>query len=208
MTISKFKTTSLNDHYFLLASHLPPGEGFEKSFDSNDDLGKLFKAMAIEHRRFQFSTENLLDELDINQTDKLINEWEKSVGIPNSCFSTNESKAKRQLQILQVYTKFGGVQIASDFKRVALVFGIDVNVETGVSEASFPLKFPIGFLDSKKTATHTIFIEIIPLQQTGPIFPLPFPLPFNTNDKAFLQCIFDKLAPANVKVIIIYEGDL
>ena len=39
-------------------------------------------------------------------------------------------------------------------------------------------------------------------------FPIPFPIPFSTGGKTFLQCIFDALAPANVKVVIINEGDI
>ncbi len=203
-----FDPLSINDNHFLLASHTPPGKAWEKVFDKDDDFGKLFLGLAVEFYRFQVLEKKLFDEMDIRQANELLIEWEKSVGLPDSCFITEgESVETRRIQIEQKFSSFGGVQEKEDFIRVADIFGYDISIKTGKQVGFFPLQFPIALFSDAKAVTHTFFIVINEVGPTGG-FPLPFPIPFDAGENTFLQCIFDKLAPANVKVIIINEGDL
>jgi uncharacterized protein YmfQ (DUF2313 family) len=203
-----FTPISINDHQFLLASHMPKGFFWEKSFDQEDDLGKLLLGLASEFLRFQELEAKLSTEINIKNTDELLEDWEKSVGIPNSCFDTNISTPERRSRVLQVFSKFGGVQTADDFIRVADFFGFDVIIKTGKKFGTFALAFPIIFSSSTKAATHTIFIELNQFLTESNQFALLFPLNFSIGGKDFLQCIFDKLAPANVKVIVVNKGDI
>lgn len=225
-----FKPLSLIDEQFLLASHMPQGRIFEEAFNIEDDFGKLLLAIATEFVRQQVLKEKTFIEMDINETEELLTEWEQSVGIPDDCFDINISISKRQNQVLQKFSKFGGVQLGADFIRVALSFGFVVEVKTGSNPGSFPLTFPIPFFLDTKSVTHSFFIILIqsPIDEENinfPIpfpyvfgdfidaaesegFPIPFPFTFNKGNKEFLQCMFDKLAPANVKVIIKNKGEI
>jgi len=206
--MSLFDPIELEEHLYLLASHLPSGRALQKAFDAQDNLGKLLLGIAAEFQRFQYLEKKLYDEMDINQTDELISDWETSVGIPDDCLDNSVDIETRRKQVLQKFTKYGGVQTAADFIRVAAFFGFDIAVTPGVAVSTFALSFPIVFIDGQKEASHTIFITILNDESVNSSFILPFPLPFSTGGKQFLQCIFDSLAPANVNVLIVNEGDI
>ena len=206
--LSLFDPYEADDQAILLASHLPIGRVWQKAFSPSSNIGKLIRGLGMEFYRFQVLTKRTETEMDIQQANDLLIEWEKSVGIPDSCFSTNVSIEERRKQVEQKFSKFGGVQTAADFIRVAAIFGFNISVLPGAAVGTFPLTFPITFFDTTKSATHTIFIVILGEVAGDSIFPLPFPIPFSSGGKAFLKCIFDKLAPANVNVVIVSEGDL
>ena len=146
-------------------------------------------------------------ELNINKTNQLILDWERSVGIPDNCFSNTGNIAQRRANVLQKFSNFGGVQKEEDFVRVAEFYGFDINITPpGGAIGSYPLTFPITFFDSMRSATHTIFVEILNYSDSDVGFPLEFPLQFSDGGTSFLQCIFDVLAPANVQVIFVPEG--
>lgn len=225
-----FKPLSRNDEQFLLASHMPQGKLFEQIFDVDDDFGKLLLALATEFVRAQVIKDSLFDEMDITKTNELLENWEESVAIPDDCFTTNISLSQRKNQVLQKFSKYGGVQLSGDFIRVALSFGFVVEIKTGSKRGTFPLEFPTPFFLDTKSARHAFFIILVqsPIDEEDvnfsiPFpyifgdfvdavesegFPIPFPFSFNKGNKEFLQCIFDKLAPANVKVILKNVGEI
>lgn len=206
--LNLFDPYLVDDQAIILASHLPIGRVWQKGFLPDSNIGKLIRGLAVEFYRFQVLTQNVSVEMDINQTNELLIEWEKSVGLPDSCFVTNVSIEERRKQVEQKFTNFGGVQIADDFERVASVFGFTVKIFPGIYSGGFPLRFPITFFDSTKSAKHTIFGMIMGELTGDAFFPLPFPIPFSLGGTTFLECIFNLLAPANVNVVIVSEGDL
>lgn len=193
------------DHALMLAKHMPAGKLWEAVFDGEKNLGKLIKGLAVESYRLSVLIKKIETEMDINQTEELIPEWERSVGIPNDCFSINESIERRRLQIRELFSNFGGVQKAEDFERVAAVFDFNVTVAPASIAFStpvlFPLGFPIVFFSSIKSVRHTIVVTYPDGGQTEEVFPLAFPIPFQTDATIFLRCIFEILVPANVQVI-------
>lgn len=195
-----------NDQFEMLARHLPDGKFWQNKFNPDSNIGKLVAGLAVEFFRLQVLTNEVYIEFDINQTDELLIDWEKSVGIPNECFDTNLSIENRREQVLQVFTNFGGVQTDEDYIRVAKAFGFDIAVFSGSDVGMFPLSFPILFFDSAKSAAHTIFIQVVGQVSGDSFFPLPFPLPFSSGGTTFLKCIFDALSPANVQVIVQSEA--
>lgn len=192
----------------LLAHHLPIGRAWQKAFKPDSNIGMLVRGLAVEFYRLQILAQRVQINMDINRADELLKEWEKSVGLPDSCFSTDTSIERRRLQVLMKFSKFGGVQTKEDFIRVAAVFGYDIDIYAGLAVGGFPLQFPIVFFDSTTSASHTIFIVIKGTLSGDYFFPLPFPIPFSSGGSTFLECIFSKLAPANCSVVVINEGDL
>lgn len=198
-----FEPNTKEDNALILAAHMPEGRAWEAGFDLESNMGKFIAGLAVEFYRLQLLTKELSIEMDIDQTSELLIEWEKSVGIPNSYFNTDETIERRREQVKQLFTNFGGVQIAEDFVRVAAFFGITITVTAGADVGVFPLPFPIRFFGNITEVTHTIIIEITDTGASGVFFPLDFPLDFSTGGATFLQGIFDILAPANVQVIFI-----
>ena len=202
-----FNPASIEENAFLLASHNPQGRVWENGFNPDDPLGKLFLGLAVEFYRFQVIEKNLYDEMDIRKTNELLSAWERSVGIPDSCFTNiNVDLATRRRQVEQKFSKFGGVQTAEDFIRVAAFFGFTVVKENIRDSTVLPATLPMQLNGSGREAAHTLVFTL----QSGGLaekqFPLPFPLTFSEGGENFLQCLFDELAPANVQVIIRISG--
>ena len=193
----------------MLAQHMPVGRVWSSSFDGSSNLGKLIRGLAVEYYRLELLIETGATQADIDKTDPLLEEWEQSVGLPDSCFAINLSITERRKQVLAKFSKFGGVQTSADFIRVAALFGIAIEqIIPGVEYGAFPLLFPATFFDDAESAAHTMFIQVKGNIEGDEFFPLPFPLPFTRGGLTFLQCIFNKLAPANVNVVITDASDL
>ncbi len=199
--INLFNPKTIDEQFMILGKHFPLGKYWQAVFDETKNIGKLIKGLATAFYHLLITIKKVETELDINLTNELLPEWEKSVGIPDDCFSINETLARRRLQVLEKFSNFGGVQKAEDFERVAAVFGFTVIVKAGKTVHAFPLEFPILFIGDEKTTGHTITVEFT--GTPSDTFPLTFPVPFGSTEEVFIRCIFEKLAPANVQIMFI-----
>lgn len=197
-----FNPGSLSNQHRTLASHFPIGRLWTNIYNTSDDIGKFVIAMAVEHYRFQILCSEVYKDFDIRQTVQFIEDWEKSVGIPDELFSTDVPIERRRLQAEQKFTNFGGVQRDEDFVRVASLFGYSIRRVSTSASGFFPLEFPIIFSESRKSASHTMTYRLINDTSSGLEFPLAFPLEFASGGQTLLNNIFETLAPANVQVII------
>lgn len=214
MTINLFNPYSVDENALLLAAHLPIGRAWERGFSPDSNLGKFLRGLAAEFYRMEVLSSDIVKEMDLEQANQLLIDWEKSVGIPDSCFSGEGFKtiAERREQVIQKLSKFGGVQTSDDFVRVAAAFGITAEVFYGAAGGGigFPISFPVVFISyaDYTEESHTIIVVITGTYVTSDTFALPFPIPFSSGPQTFLQCIFRKLAPANVEVVVLYSGVL
>ena len=206
--IDLFNPYSVDENALLLASHLPIGRVWQAGFSPDSNIGKFLLGLACEFFRFEYLSNLLSKEMDIRKTDQLLIEWEKSVGIPDSCFRVFSDISSRRALVEQKLAKFGGVQTAQDFENAALGLGFTVEVYYGAAGGGFswPMTFPTVFISyaDYTEESHTIVIIITGTYVSDDTFALPFPLPFGISPTQFLQCIFRKLAPANVEVIVLF----
>jgi len=93
------------------------------------------------------------------------------------------------------------VQTATDFEELAALFGLTVEVISGIAGAGFPYVFPLLFFESVKESRFTIVVKVTDELTGG--FPYAFPLVFGNGILDILQCFFNKLKPANCQVIFI-----
>lgn len=198
-----FNPGTEEQHAFMLAKHLPSGRFWASAFDSIKDIGKLIQGLAISFHRLSVLIKQIETEMDINQTTDLVTEWEKSVSIPNDCFSINETIERRRLQIRELFSNYGGVQKAEDLVRVAAVFGIEITITPGKALHAFPLVFPILFIGDDQETGHTIVIEFVGESVIADTFPLTFPVVFGNTEQEFLICLFETIIPANVQLMFI-----
>lgn len=205
MSLSFEKNQTQEGQARQLARHMPDGRVWVNKFKVTSMIGKLTYSLAGEWLRFQQLVSKVLAEADINNTTDLIEEWEKSVGIPNAYFSNvGVSLERRRLQVLLMLTDFGGAQTEADFERIAELFGFtDVTVRNG-NAVLFPVNFPIVFFSGDgKAARHTLFVM---LPSSDLVFPLTFPLQFSADSGFILERIFRALLPANVDIQFLF-GD-
>ena len=188
-------------HTRMLARHLPDGKVWENKFNSDSNIGKLIVGLACEYLRLSYIIDNFLTEMDINQTNDLIKEWQVSVGIPTDCIGVGGTLEEQRRNILLQINNYNGIQTAQSFVDLAALFGFSAVVTNGVHNGTFPLAFPIRFFDNRKAAVHTILVD---LEESRFVFPLAFPLPFSSGVTGLIECLFNKLKPANCQILYRY----
>jgi len=196
-----FNPRDKNTQADMLARHMPEGQVWENKFNTDSNLGKLILGLSCEYLRLSYLIENVVNEIDIKKTNNLINEWQESVGIPDSCIDGEGSLEEKRQDVILKINSYGGIQTAQDFVDLAELLGFTAVVSNGVKHGIFPLAFPIRFFDSRKTAVHTILVD---LEEVREVFPITFPIPFTSNVTGLIQCLFKKLVPANCQVIFRY----
>lgn len=188
--MSLFPLRRVEDYTTSIASYLPGGKLFISKHDSARNIRKLVAGLAEE----AFRANRLMRQWNINyypdKTTDLIEEWESALGIPDTCLKVDGiSLADRQRNII---VKLAGmnVQTAEDFEALALAFGVSATVVGGKDPSVDP---PI--LDDKE-ARFTIVVRFVPTA----VFPYTFPIVFGNSSISILECLFEKIRPANCAV--------
>lgn len=193
MTLKKIECHDLNQHAKILADYFPGGDLFAGKNIVGTKIHEFIVGMSHEHLRCEGYLKALQDQFLPDNTENFIPDWEKTVGIPDDCFDGRGTIEERRRDILVKLASLG-VQTAEDFENLALQFGVTVNVTSGTDLTSFPLTFPITFIDAPK---FTIVVEFVTLNG----FPYTFPITFGSKEISILECLFNKLKPANCQVI-------
>lgn len=199
-----FDRHSEQQHAKSLGDFMPGGRMFEAKQHPDTNFYKLLLGFAGE----LFRTEDLLRAFDCNyyieDTNAFIEEWESALGIPDQCFRGTGTIEQRRRDVL-VKLAASGVQTADDFEALAALFGIPVSVVPAGDVGKFPLTFPIFFPLENTPTTVTKFTICVFYQFAEPtVFPLNYPIPFGQSEINFLECIFNRLKPANT--VIHFEG--
>lgn len=111
----------------MLKRLLPPGKAFNRATDG--EFHKLCAAVADEMSRLddRVST-NLTREIDPANTFELLTDWERVVGLPDTCSADVASSiAQRRLDIIRKLSDRGG-QSKQFFIDLAAVFGYAVTI--------------------------------------------------------------------------------
>lgn len=198
MTLKKLECHDLEKQTDSLAAYLPNGPLFISKFVNNTNMRNLLKGLSHELGRSENYFKVIQKEIIPDLTVQFLPEWERVVGIPDDCFDGQGTDDVRRRDILAKLASLG-VQTAKDFEDVALLFGIVANVMSGIeSNEVFPLTFPFSFPLTEEEARFTIVIEYTPAFD---IFPYIFPFTLGDDSVDILQCLFNKLKPANCQVL-------
>jgi len=199
MTSSQlFTEHNVEEQAQALADFLPNGCLFEAK-NRRDSLYRQFlRGLGAANFEPEAFLRFFSAEIDLNTTTALLEEWEATVGIPDDCFSTNTDIETRRQQVLIKLAALG-VQTEEDFENLAALYGVTIEIQQGTDVSTFPLIFPSIFFGSSKEARFSIVVLYeVALTDT---FTYTFPIPFGDAAIPILECLFDKLAPANVQVI-------
>ncbi len=167
------------------AAYLPGGKLFAAKRSSGSTIRRLIEGMAVSLGDAENFLALLQDEFIPDTTTLFLDEWERVLGIPDECFAGTGPDANRRRDILVKLASLG-VQTVADFQNLADLFGITATVIPGEEAVPVPP-------DPK----FTIVIEFV--NPDG--FPYTFPFIFGSETTAILQCLFNKLRPANCVVL-------
>lgn len=195
-----FKLHSREKHADSLANYLPNSRIFSPAkFRSDAELRKVLLGLAGELARVEKNISDLYEERDIRTTTNLIEEWESAVGIPDEIFPGNGPLQERRDHVLIKFTM--SVQTTTDFERLARIFGYTDVTVTPLAVRSYP-PYSVPFYPQQLSESRFVaVVEGTNILQSVPPYDVPFDVAFGSS---FIQTLFDKLKPANVKFI--YEN--
>lgn len=181
-----------------LARYLPGGILFASRNNNNSNLRKLLRGLSGELFRTNGLIQEYCEQIIPDKTTKFVSEWESALGIPDDCFPGSGTLDERRLHVLIKLASLG-IQTQQDFIDLAAQFGVTVTIMNGSQHGTFPMEFPTLFFNSSKDARFTIIVTFTLID--GERFPYTFPVLFGNSTLAIIECLFNKLKPANCDVI-------
>lgn len=175
-----FTHFSVSDHADSLARYLPGGRLFKSANIKDTKFRNLLIGMASTLYDTEGYLKTVANEYDIRTTTLLVKEWESALEIPDFCFDNSGTIEQRRLNVLVKLSSLG-VQTERDFIDLALLFGVIVTIVPNPA-----LKFTINVNFSLAIANA---------------FPLPFPILFEGNGAIVLECLYNRVKPANCNII-------
>jgi uncharacterized protein YmfQ (DUF2313 family) len=186
----------------ILAQYIRDDRLHQAKNKEGSNLRKVLIGLAEEFVRFRDKANLIYDDYSPGKTEQLITDWETQVGIPDDCFSNTGTLEERRTNIL---LKLAGINVSTEqqFKNVASILGFNIEVSNGIETSTFPLTLPFILLNQDE-APFTIIITLPASEQPAG---LPLELPFTLTSQApeILECLFNKIKPAQCNLIFRYS---
>lgn len=194
-----FTPHSKEQHAQSLADLLPNGPLYGGKNVEGTNFRDLLTGLAIEFQRCEQLLNEVSSEYDIKTTENFIEEWERAVGIPDSCFSTNDTIENRRLHVL-IKIAAPGVNTRQDFINLAAMLGFDIDIQY-LPEVEFypPYDVPIDLIYGIPESRYVWIVVGAGVVANVPPYDVPFSLIDGTG--TIIQCLFEKLKPAQTKII-------
>ncbi len=185
-----------------LAQYIRDDRLHQSKNKDGSNLKKVLLGLASEFVRFRDKTNLIYDQYDPRTTTNLITEWETQVGIPDQCFGNTGTLEERRTNIL---LKLAGVNVSTEeqFENIALILGFNIDVSNGIDIAVFPLTLPFVLLNGTE-APFTIVITL-PVSEQPAGLPLELPFTLTSQVPDVLECLFNKIKPAQCNIIFRYS---
>ena len=186
----------------ILAQYIRDDRLHQAKNKEGSNLRKVLIGLAEEFVRFRDKANLIYDDYSPGKTEQLITDWETQVGIPDDCFSNTGTLEERRTNIL---LKLAGINVSTEqqFKNLASLLGFNIEVSNGIETSTFPLTLPFILLNQDE-APFTIIITLPASEQPAG---LPLELPFTLTSQApeILECLFNKIKPAQCNLIFRYS---
>lgn len=196
-----FKAPSKEVSAQQMADCLPTGRAWGKRNDPESNVRKLINALSTAFNIVQQYVELLDDEFKISQTTDLLEDWEDSVGIPDSCVALSQTIAERRQDVIDRLSKNPIVTLADMQSYVDNIFpGLGVTLYPGYEYYNFEYDFEVSFLPAG-VSDKWILVAQVPLSDNQ--FEYEFEMEFEGGvNTERLECLLNKINPAPVYVII------
>ncbi len=194
--MSLIKERTLLKEAGVLEQYLPSNPLYH-----GDNLKKILLGLAASWLDYRAFINKITVEYNVDTTEDLISSWEGFVGIPDSCFNIASTIEERRQNVL---LKIAGLNVstARQFENIAQVLGFSIQVTNGVDVATLPATFPI-LLTSAAAAPFTIVVNLDSDLEPA-TFPLDFPVSLGAGAAQVLECLFNRIKPANTLVVFRY----
>ncbi len=200
---TKFDQPTIEGTVTQLADHMPQGEAWGSKLVEGSNLHSQMHGTAKPFNITEGRIADLARDFDIDQTTELVSDWETSVGLPDECFGVVNGLAERRALIKERFGKTPIVTLAEQQDLIDRLFpDLDVTLIPGAEFFSFEYDLELFFLGDVNE--KFIIVALIPPQE--PFFELDFEIDFISGiNQTNLQCVLDRISPANVLPLII-EG--
>ena len=188
-SILSFQPLNESQSMHYAADHYPKGRLWSKRHVKDTIIYNFILVLSTVFKLFFGSLFTLVKNRDINQADELLEEWEKSVRIPEHIPRRDTIEGRREAVMckkskIPVYNIDNGiVPIESTFEHyVKCLTGIEIDIRTAQVEGTgsiFPMEFPIEFGIGAASGGF-VFIVGVPVvgDFANNFFPMPFPINF------------------------------
>ena len=188
-----------------IQAHLPVGWAWVAARSRGKNLWQLLAALAGLYRDMSGALCRLVGELNPYTTTDLLPEWERAVGLPDSCFPSGQTIEERRLAVQEKLARRRYTTIDS-WRELAARMGINATITPGDlinCTHGFPYTFPLVFdAGAIKGGRFRIYIEASEcLDKTGFDYELPVVFGEKTQRCEQFRCVIERIRPANVIVI-------
>lgn len=170
-----------------LQALLPTGAAWTR--EPAAELTKLLRGLAEELARIDQRAEQLLSEADPRTTTEMIDEWERSLGLPDPCTGPLATLQERRAAVTAKLTAIGQ-QSPAYFIALAATLGFSVTIDEQVD--ADPFKWRVN------APTETIRSFRAGQSTAGEAL--------RTWGNALLECAISRLSPAHTQVVFGYGG--
>lgn len=190
-----FEVTSKSEMTKILSDFLPSGRVWDKKNNPESNIYKLLASLAFVYQAVQESIQWLINETNVKTTTDLLSNWERSVGLPDDCVSTDRTLDQRREAVVSRLRKVPFVdkgQILTLLQALFTEFGINIYagadvVPTPTKEDRFTLVLGLQVVEGEEFE-YDLELDLVP--------------GFQVNR---LICILRDLVPANVYITTRFE---
>lgn len=211
----------------VLLRHIPLGRAWLGFRTAGKRAFRMLAAIAGVFEEAWGALCTLATELNPYQTTDLIADWETALSLPDACLPSATTLDQRRTNILFRLAKKRWTT-AQDWIDLAALFGLTIQVTpgwhvqrralfgSGTPAAPLPpsfgaeWEFPLNFDIFPRLGRFRVYIDVVGLNYAGFEYggglvtsEVGFPIPFGETNSSLLtlQCIFDRIRPANVVII-------
>ena len=212
--------TPLGRSVDVLLRHLPLGRAWLGFRTKQKRAYRIIQGLAAPFEDAWTALCALATELSPYQTTDLIGDWEAAVGLPDACLPSAVTIEQRRAQIVYRLSKRRWTT-AQDWKDLALLFNLVIQITPGWYVQRLALfgdgtppgaewDFPLSFDSFPRLGRFRVYIDVVGIDYVGFEYgggltssDVGFPIPFGDSSPALalIQCIFDRIRPANVVII-------
>ncbi len=193
-----------------LQRHIPTGIAWDAYRIPGKKLFKLLKAFSSLYDLMSEALCELIGELNPFTTERMIEEWERALGLPDPCLPDALTLEERRFWVVWRLTKRRWTT-AEEWKELASYFGLTISITPGwlvQKPALYAFSYPRRYDLFPKLGRFRVYIDVLGLDVYG--YPyggegggLGYPIPYGISAPAFdrFRCLIDRVKPANVVVI-------
>lgn len=199
--MKQFDIKTQEEHTLISTSFLPNCELFSGKNNKNSRLYKLFSGISKSFKDLDDLFTKDWQNMNILTCDdeEFLSLWESSVGIPDNIFKKTKGLTieERKNQVL-IKLRSLGVLTIEDMQQLAILLGLDVNIQKGM-DGVYPPYIPPFIPINEDSAKFVLIIKSLDFDISAyPPYIPPF-IPKGTNE--LLINLFEATKPANVKLI-------